>query len=65
MKIPVVLNVVHVAIDADGVLTIFAIALDRVPRRWRAATRNGEATQESADARACAPRIIDRIEVRP
>ena len=52
-------------IDADGVLTIFAIALDRVPRRWRAATRNGEATQESVDARASAPRVIDRVEVRP
>ena len=52
-------------IDANGVLTIFAIALDRVPRRWRAATRNGEATQESADARASAPRVIDRVEVRP
>ena len=52
-------------IGADGTLTLFAIAFDRVPRRWRAATRNGEPTQESADRRASAPRIIDRIEVRP
>jgi hypothetical protein len=52
-------------IDATGRLTLYAIALDRVPRRWRMATRNGEVTQEADDARASAPRLIDRIEVRP
>jgi hypothetical protein len=52
-------------IDASGALTIFAIAIDRVPRRWRAATRNGETTQESDDARASSPRIIDKVEIRP
>ena len=31
-------------IDAAGALTIYAIAIDRVPRRWRAAQRGGEAT---------------------
>jgi hypothetical protein len=52
-------------IDSAGVLTIYAIAIDRVPRRWRAAVRNGEMTQEAADPRASEPRLIDRIEVRP
>jgi hypothetical protein len=52
-------------IDATGRLTLYAIALDRVPRHWRAATRNGAATQEAHDARATEPRLIDRIEVRP
>jgi hypothetical protein len=52
-------------IDAAGVLTIHAIAIDRVPRRWRAAKRNEKATIEAHDARATAPRLIDRIEVRP
>jgi hypothetical protein len=52
-------------IDASGKLTLYAIALDRVPRRWRATSRHGEATQEADDARASAPRLIDRIEVRP
>src|SRR5690349_21991322 len=47
-------------IDATGGLTLYAIALDRVPRHWRPATRNGEATQEAHDARASAPRLIDR-----
>jgi hypothetical protein len=52
-------------VDATGLLTIYAIAIDRVPRRWRSTTRNGEVTQEADDARASAPRLIDRIEVRP
>ena len=52
-------------IDAAGVLTIYAIAIDRVPRRWRAAQRNGKATIEAHDARATAPRLIDRVEMRP
>ncbi len=52
-------------IDASGVLTLYAIAIDRVPRRWRAASRGGEQTQEADDPRATAPRLIDRIEVRP
>ena len=52
-------------IDSSGVLTIYAIAIDRVPRRWRSAARGGEETLEADDARATAPRLIDRIEVRP
>jgi hypothetical protein len=52
-------------IDASGALTIYAIALDRVPRHWRAAVRNGEQTTEADDARASAPRIIDRVVVKP
>jgi hypothetical protein len=52
-------------IDASGMLTIYAIAIDRVPRRWRAATRNGEQTLEADDKRASSPRLIDRIEIRP
>jgi hypothetical protein len=52
-------------IDAAGNLTIFAIAIDRVPRRWRAAHRDGKPTIEAHDARATAPRLIDRVELRP
>jgi hypothetical protein len=55
---------VRVRIDAAGALTIYAIAIDRVPRRWRAALRNGEPTFAAHDARASAPRLIDRVEVR-
>jgi hypothetical protein len=51
-------------IDASGLLTIYTIAMDRVPRRWRATQRGGEATFSAHDARASRPRLIDRIEVR-
>jgi hypothetical protein len=52
-------------IDASGALTIHAIAIDRVPRRWRSTRRGGESTFEADDARASAPRLIDSVELRP
>jgi hypothetical protein len=55
---------VRVRIDPSGALTIFAIAIDRVPRNWKSAQRNGEATFEAHDRRATPPRLIDRVEVR-
>ena len=51
-------------IDAAGTLTIYAIGIDRVPRRWRESLRNGEPTMAAHDARATPPRLIDRVEVR-
>jgi hypothetical protein len=51
-------------IDASGKLTIFAIAIDRVPRHWRATQRGGEPTFAAHDSRATPPRLIDRVEVR-
>ena len=51
-------------IDTAGNLTIYAIAIDRVPRRWRATRRGGDETMEAEDARATAPRLIDKVEVR-
>jgi hypothetical protein len=51
-------------IDASGALTIYAIAVERVPRRWRTAQRAGEATLTADDARATAPRLVDRVEIR-
>ena len=56
---------VRLRIDASGALTIFAIAIDRVPRRWRAQQRNGEQTWVADDSRATPPRLIDRVVVRP
>jgi hypothetical protein len=52
-------------IDASGALTIYAIAIDRVPRRWRAQQRNGEPTWVANDARATPPRLIDKVVLRP
>jgi hypothetical protein len=51
-------------IDAAGGLTIYAIAIDRVPRRWRETIRGAEETFVADDARASAPRLIDKVEVR-
>ena len=51
-------------IDAAGVLTIYSIAIDRVPRRWRTTIRGGEETCLADDARATAPRLIDKVSVR-
>ena len=51
-------------IDAAGGLTIYAIAIDRVPRSWRATQRGGEDTVVADDARASAPRLIDKVEIR-
>jgi len=55
---------VRIRIDAKGILTIYAIAIDKVPRRWKPAQRNGQPTFDADDARAAAPRLIDRVEVR-
>jgi hypothetical protein len=51
-------------IDRQGTLTIYAIAIDRVPRRWREGSRNGEPTMEADDRRATSPRLIDKVEIR-
>jgi hypothetical protein len=56
---------VRIRIDAAGRLTIYAIAIDRVPRRWRATTRGGVDTVVADDGRATAPRLIDKVEIRP
>jgi hypothetical protein len=54
----------RIRIDAKGALTIWAIAIDRVPRKWKPTQRNGQATFEADDRHATAPRLIDRVEVR-
>jgi hypothetical protein len=49
-------------IDASGALTAWSLALDRVPRRWRA---DAEGRPIADDARATAPRVVDRFSVPP
>ncbi len=54
---------VRLRIDSSGALTIYAIAIDRVPRRWKRSQRNGEPTFEADDKSASEPRLIDRAQV--
>jgi hypothetical protein len=56
---------VRMKIDRAGRLTIFAIGIDRVPRRWRTGSRNGVTTDLPDDPRATAPRLLDRVQVAP
>jgi hypothetical protein len=51
-------------IDAAGTLSIYAIAIDRVPRRWRTTIRGGEETFVADDGRATAPRLIEKVVLR-
>ena len=51
-------------IDADGTLNLFAIAIDRVPRRWASRTENGRASLAAHDVRATAPRLIEKVVLR-
>ena len=50
-------------IDAQGALTVFAIGIDRVVRKWRFEKRGGVATLAPDDPRATAPRLIDSVSV--
>jgi hypothetical protein len=52
-------------VAADGTLTVYAIGIDRVARHWRDAERGGAVTSVSADAHATAPRLIDKVSVKP
>lgn len=50
-------------IDAEGTLTVHAIAIDRVPRRWRE-ERDGDGLRIVPDDDiATAPRLVDRVAV--
>jgi hypothetical protein len=49
-------------VDEAGVLTVWSMAIDRVPRRWRA---DAEGHPVADDPRGTAPRVIDRFSVRP
>ncbi len=52
---------VRLRVDAAGSLSIFAIAIDRVPRQWRASERAGARVELADDPRSTAPRLIDRV----
>jgi hypothetical protein len=51
----------RLCIDEAGVLTIRALAIDRVPRRWK----DEGGRPQADDARASGVREVDRVSVRP
>jgi hypothetical protein len=51
-------------IDPDGSLTIFSIAIDRVPRRWRDELKGAAGRIVADDPEATKPRLIDRVTIR-
>lgn len=58
-------NFLRMKIDVDGSLTIYAVGLRRVPRRWK---KIGEPGERSCiipdDERATKPEIIDKVTLR-
>lgn len=48
-------------IDSQGVLAIFAIAIDRVPRKWRKAREPAPSVWIPDDPRATKPRLIELV----
>ncbi len=58
-------NFLRMKIDADGSLTIFAVGLRRVPRKWK---KFGEPGERSCivpdDERATVPQLIDNVTVK-
>ncbi|MGH8285330.1 MAG: metallophosphoesterase, partial [Steroidobacteraceae bacterium] len=48
-------------IDSQGVLAIFAIAIDRVPRKWRKASEPAPSVWIPDDPRATKPRLIELV----
>lgn len=54
---------VRLRVDSSGTLSIFALAIDRVPRRWREAERAGQRVELADDPRATAPRLVDQVSV--
>jgi hypothetical protein len=52
-------------VSPTGALRIHALGIDRVPRRWRAATPTTDAPSllVPADDEATAPRLVDFVEV--
>ncbi len=50
-------------IDPQGTLTIHAIAIDRVPRRWREQTVDGRKRIVADDRDATPPRLVDVVTV--
>jgi hypothetical protein len=56
-------NWVRLKIDAQGALSIFAIGIDRVVRKWKFSKQGGVDTLVPDDSRATPPRLIDAVRI--
>jgi hypothetical protein len=56
-------NWLRLKIDAQGALTIFAIGIDRVVRKWKFSKQGGVDTLVPDDSRATPPRLIDAVRI--
>lgn len=58
-------NFLRMKIDVDGSLTIFAVGLRRVPRKWKKIDEQGERSAiVPDDDRATKPELIDKVTVK-
>ena len=55
----------RIKITQAGELTLHVIAIDRVPRRWQRETRAGVERHVPHDVRATAPRLLEKLVMRP
>jgi hypothetical protein len=56
-------NWLRLKIDAEGALTIFAIGIDRVVRKWKFGKQGGVDTLMPDDNRATPPRLVDAVRI--
>jgi hypothetical protein len=56
-------NFLRLHIDREGRLTIFAVGLDRVPRRWRVSDASGPNERLVPEGAPLAPHLIEKIDV--
>jgi hypothetical protein len=56
---------VRMRIDAAGELTIFALGIDRVPRRWSEHRSGGRSRVQASDPAATPARLIEWLTLRP
>ena len=60
LRIPDFKHLLRFHLDSTGALNLYAIGLDRTPRRWKPATDPGPQF-EPADHRPSAPRLIEPV----
>ena len=58
-------NWVRLRITPDGELSLYAMAIDRVPRSWRRDKRAGREHYAARDVHATPPRLLEKLVLKP